>query len=595
MKNRFDTIKKIRGFSWLLPVGIGVLMFAYLAYWGKYLFCYMEQQQLFLWTTEYVSNLLFRIGGFTDLVSKFLLQFFSVSYLGAAILTLVLMTMAHAMVKVLSKHCNYKVVWIPGFIVPILLLYTQFLTDYSLQGTISYTLCMLAMWGCIYLPRNVWRHLIGATSGVLLFLLSGSAALLFVFGVFLYELLWRSRDSFFYLSALSPLLFIAGGLFAVQGGWLPEFRVAFTPDMYYDLIYTSPSLLLYSWAAFLFLLLFSWAWDRIHILHGKNSVRIVVAAQLITLVWGVQKLHAHYTTRDIMPTLELDYYVAHEQWDDVIRFYQLHQGNFVYLNSYNLALAQKGILADSMFTVQQAGPYSLLVETNNTQLVCDLLSQAALSMGDVATAQKLSYVACLASKTSVNPRQLQRMVITHLVSGEYNVAQKYLSLLHRSLFYSDWALQYSAYLNHPDRINSNPQLKELKQGMRSKSHLVTPTSLRKNLESTLMANPSSVCGLHYLGCYYLLSKDMNSMAQLLDNYARSGMLKPMPRHFQEAVCMIYENDTQRWEWYGVTPQVAQRFVEFRQTLLQYQGTAVLPQMLQNKFADTYWFYNMFAK
>ena len=60
-------------------------LFVFLQTYSKYHFYFIEQTQLFQFSGEYISDKLLIPGGFTLVLSEFLVQFFILPYAGAAI------------------------------------------------------------------------------------------------------------------------------------------------------------------------------------------------------------------------------------------------------------------------------------------------------------------------------------------------------------------------------------------------------------------------------------------------------------------------------------------------------------------------------
>ena len=64
--------------------GLCIFLFWYCGY--PQALCYQEQNQLFLWSADYFWHDLSVAGGLADYISEFLVQFYYVTVLGAAIL-----------------------------------------------------------------------------------------------------------------------------------------------------------------------------------------------------------------------------------------------------------------------------------------------------------------------------------------------------------------------------------------------------------------------------------------------------------------------------------------------------------------------------
>lgn len=55
-------------------------------------------------------------------------------------------------------------------------------------------------------------------------------------------------------------------------------------------------------------------------------------------------------------------------------------------------------------------------------------------------------------------RALKRLVETNIISGHYDVARKYISILEKTTFYSDWARSMRQLVDHPELIGNYPFL-----------------------------------------------------------------------------------------------------------------------------------------
>ena len=66
-------------------------------------------------------------------------------------------------------------------------------------------------------------------------------------------------------------------------------------------------------------------------------------------------------------------------------------------------------------------------------------------MGDLSSAQKFAFEGYVSSVDG-NPRLLQRLVQTNILTGAYAVAEKYIRILEQTLFYKEWAAEWRKYL-----------------------------------------------------------------------------------------------------------------------------------------------------
>jgi hypothetical protein len=60
-------------------------------------------------------------------------------------------------------------------------------------------------------------------------------------------------------------------------------------------------------------------------------------------------------------------------------------------------------------------------------------------------------------------RALRRLVETNIVTGQYEVALKYISILEETMFYRGWARRMKLLAEHPEKINDHPVYHRLKE------------------------------------------------------------------------------------------------------------------------------------
>ena len=94
---------RLKDFKWIL-VGIwAVACFSFFQWCYPYHFFYKEQNQLFLWSYDYLSTYFDQPGWLASIVGDFLTQFFYYLYAGATILTLILLLLQAVTYATLRK------------------------------------------------------------------------------------------------------------------------------------------------------------------------------------------------------------------------------------------------------------------------------------------------------------------------------------------------------------------------------------------------------------------------------------------------------------------------------------------------------------
>lgn len=82
--------------------GLCIFLFWYCGY--PQALCYQEQNQLFLWSADYFWHDLSVAGGLADYISEFLVQFYYVPVLGAAILAFLFMAFLSLTYQVIKSY-----------------------------------------------------------------------------------------------------------------------------------------------------------------------------------------------------------------------------------------------------------------------------------------------------------------------------------------------------------------------------------------------------------------------------------------------------------------------------------------------------------
>ena len=93
-----------------------------------------------------------------------------------------------------------------------------------------------------------------------------------------------------------------------------------------------------------------------------------------------------------------------------------------------------------------------------------LMSEVALQVGMVNISQRSAFEAMEAIPNyNKSARALRRLVETNIVTGQYEVALKYIAILEETLFYRGWARRMKPMAEHPEKIKDYPLYHHLKE------------------------------------------------------------------------------------------------------------------------------------
>jgi hypothetical protein len=93
-----------------------------------------------------------------------------------------------------------------------------------------------------------------------------------------------------------------------------------------------------------------------------------------------------------------------------------------------------------------------------------MMSDVYLHMGFVNMSQRAAFEVMMSSPNyNMSGRELSRLVETNLITGQYEVALKYISLLEHTLFYRSWAKQMRQLATNPELIKRSPKYGSLQE------------------------------------------------------------------------------------------------------------------------------------
>lgn len=131
-------------------LGIGVFLFWWLGY--PFALSYQEQNQLFLWTWDYLAERIIVPGGMAAWISELVVQFYYIPWLGALLLSLLFMTMQQAAAMLLPKKLYVL------SIVPVAAMW-WLMGDIHVLLSLPIAL-LIALLACIYRPKLAATELI---------------------------------------------------------------------------------------------------------------------------------------------------------------------------------------------------------------------------------------------------------------------------------------------------------------------------------------------------------------------------------------------------------------------------------------------------
>lgn len=562
-------------------------------FWGMAypaVLAWQEQFQLFLFDGTYLLERLAVPGGLAAYVAECLVQFYKYPLAGAAVLALFYGVIQGVMWKLLRKQagCGKN----RGSWILFLGSFLPSLTLWLLMGDVNVMLSYTVSWLCVlvgmllYPSRRCSRWIYGLLVFPVVYWMAGPLVLALALYVALEEVRKARAKGIGVGIGIGWLAYAC--LCIYVSVWFEPYplRRLFGGLFYYS--YPDILPLELSWLLLVVGLLVVMA-ERMEHWAGriKKTRQAVCGAGLLILVGFLGLAHRQYT-KEVLELIDYDYLVRMQRWEDIIRKAECrHPDMPMSVCAVNLALGMTNQLGDRAFEFFQNGPEGLFpkfVRDHNTTL---LTGEVYFHLGLVNTAQRYAFEAMEAIPNyNKSGRAVQRLAETNLINGQYEVAEKYLKMLDKTLFYKGWAQNRLKLVADTGAINRHPVYGTMRKRRLQEDFLFSDREVDKICGQLLMHDNDNKLAMQYLLAYPLLCCDLGTFMQYYQ-YVNS-LAVYQPKACQEAAAFAYAIQKMQVPRGMVIPGVMNRLERFAQ-LYTYSGKK---SVQLETFKGTYWYYFM---
>lgn len=579
-----------------LLFGVAVVIFWAVPFVGG--LCFQEQYQMFLFDTGYFLERIVLPGGLADYTSEFLVQFYYMPVLGGAIIALLLMGIQTA-------------VW--G-------LMKQYGARHDFPGYLLSFLPSIALW-CAMGDQNVLLSFVVALFGALVigwihnrfhnrlvkvvFELVSTALVYWLLGpvVFLYAVLMigdtlknaKQKGNVFSgigYSAVILILTVAWILLTTQTLQYPLYRIFAGLNYYrYPGAISPLPFVVMVWAVVIpFLGMIPCHRKSLQKLQQSKVVIVLSYVLVIVASWFGIKTSFDEMTYEL---IDYDFLVRTEQWDKIIEKAEKKPATTpLSVSCVNLALSQKGMLADRLFEFYQNGGEGLFPTFTRDMISPVSTAEIFFRLGMVNDAERYMFEAQEAIPNYRKSARLTRRIIEcDIINGNYKVAAKLLRRLQKTLFYSNWANQTMALLGNEKAINRHPIYGKLRKYREKKQDFLFSDREMDQMLGLLFLNDNhNKMAYEYLMCYELLQRDMEKFMQYYP-LGRFVGYDHIPRTFQEILIgnWMKTHSDPRTIPYSVDAQNVNNTLNFIQLYMQNPKD---PQLGQQPYVSNAWHYVM---
>lgn len=460
----------------------------------EFRFYNIAANEFFIYDGSEIFGTLVETGGAATLIASFLSQFFCLPLAGTIILSGLYILTAWLVWKVISRMNGRPIMKGVAFL-PVVFLFLCMENDYyRFQGHIAFVMILAALYVYVAIPQDKFRYVAGIIFIPLLYHLAGSVTLVFAVSAFLWEILRKGLKG---LSALVyPTVFSLTALVYVKASMTAGWEHALTPFMYYD------------WPSTYFFPMYAWATVPVLMLVARIPVkatsRLSAYGAAVGLVLALCLAGYFYNavhSRSYYRLIQEQQLAAQGDWDGIIETADRRQPN--YLVSYlNLALAHKGHLIDKLGYYNPQPVSKVMYPTPNLKTGLSLQSSVYLSWGYVAAARQAAFDANMVTPGMHNPAQLKVLILTNMALDAPEVAEKYVNILEKTLFYRGWAGEMRMALNDP--AYEPEELTRLRKALPQKGQYVRYDGLKGDMRDILEADPSNGILSQFYTAYQML-------------------------------------------------------------------------------------------
>jgi len=565
-----------------------------------------DRRRPFMWGSGFFDTFLGHAGGPVEYFHSLLLQLYSFSWVGAAILTGVFLAMYYGARRLIACYTQFSPLFTP--LIPAILGIVLVSSRMTLVPLLALTTALYASLLYVCMPTNHSgaRLLVFLAGTWLLYYAVSGAFLLFVIVCAVHEVTKRRR-------LLACVMLALGATVP----WEMRFLL-YEPDLLTLYFRNAPleatvktvnpltvGMYLVMWAFFPVAILATEAGKTIWATRLREGLakgileHWTIRGTLIILTLGALAIPPILQTRHCSWTIA-ERLLDEEQWDEALdHILRLRTGDATISYMENRALFKTGRLLDEMFSYPQyEGAASLLMDGkqfDSLPRTSEKRSATYFDLGFMNRAERWTQEAM--TVVGEVPLLMKRMVFINIVQGRPNVATVYLERLKNMPFQRRWVRDCELKLRNDPLLERDREIQHLRASMFKQDYVDTLTQ-EELLQFCLTTNPRNRMAFEYLMATYLLSRRPDKILEnmrLLDNL---GYTK-IPKHYEEAVLSYSSKTGKMTTMIGkryINPDTIRRFWEFRNIYAQHRmDTEAARIALSEDYGDTYWFFEIFSR
>ncbi|MBR6446434.1 MAG: hypothetical protein IKS94_08500 [Prevotella sp.] len=202
---------------------------------------------------------------------------------------------------------------------------------------------------------------------------------------------------------------------------------------------------------------FQWlAWWLLQCFRKKDWKNILFAVSFLPAIYVWHLTFVSFTSNG--EEEKYDWLLRKGQWQSILR--KNYPSSAACQNVVRLAQFQTGKIGEA----EMFGNLTLTNDVLSSRTSAYMMSDVYMYAGMVNMAQRASFEAMASIEDfSMSGRALQRLTETALITGQYRVAEKYISILEKTVYYRFFARKMKNLIENPTLIESHPTYGKLQK------------------------------------------------------------------------------------------------------------------------------------
>jgi hypothetical protein len=528
-----------------------------------------------------------------ELIADYLGQFMQSNITGSFILTVLMSCWVVSFIIIIGTFApsNRSLSLIILSVVPFLIAHGYY--NFPLSITVSYVFAALT--ACLMIP--VINHYKLTITGifytlfcVLTYLFWGGSGLLLITVISSGLFLAHKKYAHLLLLIIPLILPMICLIFYSDMSLKSAYWGEFMPDRYHFAPWSIKVLPALVFIIILILILFQ------RIIHRTVRWYLSLSIHMVILIIGLPLVYSYSYHESRKDKILIDKLAANEEWIELLKtakHIDLTKESEVQFQ-VNRALCHQGVLLDKLFTYPQYfGVDGLFLDKVTAGTIAlptsDLYYDLSFFNGSRHWANEAFII------YGAQPRILKRLISCYIISKQFELASRYLSLLELSSQHKDWALKMRNCLNDGNCLNNSTDFSSGIKNREFPDMFEAINYPRANLYLLSSGAPINKMAVEYSVAYDLLKHDLKNIIDDLKLMKAVGVQK-LPKPVQEAILiyMLKERDFHvDLQGFSIDIDVQKDFHTFNQIFASVKGDKARAIGLHYQFKDTYWYYNLY--